>query len=123
MNQNVPTRRMREHPDLQQLKRQAKELLREFRAGEPAAVDEVRAHYHGAESSTFALHHAQLVLAKSYGFESWSRLNAYVRRRDRTPASGGHSCKRSGKGPCDAAMPNYGQHRGLGWPRWGTVMC
>src|ERR1041384_2499154 len=46
MNQNVPTRRMREHPDLQQLKRQAKELLRGFAAGETAAMAEVRAHYH-----------------------------------------------------------------------------
>src|SRR5215472_776605 len=78
MNRNVPTRRMREHPDLQQLKRQAKELLRGFAAGEPAAVAEVRTHYHGAEASTFALHHAQLVLARSYGFESWSKLKAYV---------------------------------------------
>jgi ankyrin repeat protein len=78
MNQNVPTRRMREHPDLEQLKRQAKELLREFAAGEPAAVAEVRAHYHGAEASNFALHHAQLVLARSYGFESWPKLKPYV---------------------------------------------
>ena len=78
MNQNVPTRRMREHPDLEQLKRQAKELLRGFVAGKPAAVAEVRAHYHGAEASNFALHHAQLVLARSYGFESCSKLKAYV---------------------------------------------
>jgi hypothetical protein len=46
MNQNVPTQRMRVHPDLEQLKRQAKELLRGFAAGKPAAVAEVRAHYH-----------------------------------------------------------------------------
>ena len=32
MKQNLPTRRMREHPDLEQLKRQAKELLHAFAA-------------------------------------------------------------------------------------------
>jgi hypothetical protein len=37
MKQKLPTRRMREHPDLEQLKRQAKELLREFAAGEAEA--------------------------------------------------------------------------------------
>lgn len=74
----VPTRRMREHPDLEQLKRQAKELLRGFVAGEAAAVTEVNTHYRVADASTFALYHAQLVIARSYGFESWPRLKAYV---------------------------------------------
>jgi ankyrin repeat protein len=68
---------MREHPDLEQLKRQAKELLRAFSAGEPNAVAEVNAHY-GINASEFALHDAQLVIARSYGFESWPKLKAYV---------------------------------------------
>ena len=41
MKQKLPTRRMREHPDLEQLKRQAKELLRRFAAGEAKAAAEV----------------------------------------------------------------------------------
>jgi len=41
---------MRAHPDLEQLKRQAKELLRAFAAGKAALVEEVRAHYHGARA-------------------------------------------------------------------------
>jgi hypothetical protein len=45
VKQKLPTRRMREHPDLEQLKRQAKELLRGFIAGEAEAVAEVNAHY------------------------------------------------------------------------------
>jgi ankyrin repeat protein len=69
---------MREHPDLDQIKRQAKELLRGFVTGEPAAVAEVNAQYHSAQVSTFALHDAQLVVARSYGFESWRKLKAYV---------------------------------------------
>jgi ankyrin repeat protein len=78
VKQNLPTRRMREHPDLEQLKRQAKELLRAFAAGEPEAGAEVAAHYRAADASKFALHDAQLVVARSYGFESWPKLKAYV---------------------------------------------
>jgi ankyrin repeat protein len=78
MKQKVPTRRMREHPDLEQLKRQAKELLQGFAAGEAEAAAEVNAHYRSADASKFALHEAQLVIARSYGFESWPKLKAYV---------------------------------------------
>ena len=42
------------------------------------AVAEVNAHYHGADAPTFALHDAQLVLARAYGFESWPKLKAFV---------------------------------------------
>jgi ankyrin repeat protein len=69
---------MREQPDLEQLKRQAKELLSAFRDNDPAAGAEVRTHYHDANPATFALHDAQLVLARAYGFESWPKLKAYV---------------------------------------------
>lgn len=69
---------MHEHPDLDQLKRQAKELLRAFLADEPKATMEVQAHYTRADRATFALHDAQLVLARSYGFESWPKLKAYI---------------------------------------------
>src|SRR5215471_12391115 len=69
---------MRKHPDLDQLKIQAKELLKAFRAGEAQAVAEVAAHFQDANSATFALHDAQLVLARAYGFQSWPKLKAYV---------------------------------------------
>jgi ankyrin repeat protein len=69
---------MREHPDLEQLKRQAKELLRDFAADEAATIAEVNAHYRNADKSKFALHDAQLVIARSYGFDSWPKLKAYV---------------------------------------------
>src|ERR1700741_1906140 len=74
VNQSLPTRAFREHTDLDQLKRQAKELLDAFRGGEAAAVAEVNAHYRGADAQTFALHDAQLVLARAYGFASWPKL-------------------------------------------------
>src|SRR5215475_5625475 len=69
---------MREHPDLDQLKRQAKELLEAFRAGDPAAAAEIAAYFEGADHETFALHDAQVVLARAYGFQSWPKLKAYV---------------------------------------------
>jgi len=78
VKQTLPTRRMREHPDLEQLKRQAKKLLRGFMAGEAEAAAEVNAHYRAADATKFALHDAQLVVARSYGFESWPKLKAYV---------------------------------------------
>jgi ankyrin repeat protein len=69
---------MREHPDLEQLKRQAKQLFDAFKAKDSVAVDEVNAHYDNAQAATFALHDAQLVIARSYGFDSWPKLKAYV---------------------------------------------
>jgi ankyrin repeat protein len=74
----LPTRTLADRPDLDQLRRQAKELLRAFLHGHADAVAEVSAHYHGADPATFALHDAQLVLARAYGFQSWPRLKAYI---------------------------------------------
>jgi len=78
VKKSQPACALREHPDLNQLKRQAKELLAAFNAGEPAAVAEVNAHYRDADPASFALHDAQLVLARSYGFDSWPKLKAYA---------------------------------------------
>jgi ankyrin repeat protein len=75
---SLPTRTLREHPDVDQLKRQAKELLAAFRAGEAEITAEVTTHCSGADAATFALHDAQLVIARAYGFESWPKLKAYV---------------------------------------------
>jgi ankyrin repeat protein len=78
MSPSLPTRRFREHTDLDQLRRQAKELLAKFRSGDAAATAEVHTHYDAADVATFALHDAQLVLARAYGFASWPKLKAYV---------------------------------------------
>ena len=78
MNQSLPTRAFREHTDLDQLKRQANELLVAIRGGDAGSIAEVNAHYRGADAATSALHGAQLVLARAYAFESWPKLKAYV---------------------------------------------
>src|SRR3954452_11148735 len=73
-----PTRVMRESPDIDQLRRQARELLEAYRAQSPDAILEVEAYHRTAPPDTFALHDAQFVLARSYGFESWPKLKAGV---------------------------------------------
>jgi ankyrin repeat protein len=73
-----PTRAMRDNPDIDQLKRQARELLEAYRAQSPDTIIEVAAHHRTATPETFALHDAQFVLARSYGFESWPKLKAAV---------------------------------------------
>ena len=74
----VSPRRLPKHPSLEQLKKQAKELLEQFRAGELAAVAEVRQFERNPDPSHFALNDAQRVLARAYGFESWPKLKAFV---------------------------------------------
>jgi ankyrin repeat protein len=74
----LPTRKLPERPDLGQLKRQAKELLDAYRSGDNEAAAEVNRFYRDAEPSTFALHDAQFVIARSYGYGSWPKLKAFV---------------------------------------------
>ncbi len=65
-------------PDFNQFKRQAKELLKAYRSGVANAVAEVQQHERAPEPAAFALHDAQRVLARSYGFPSWQKLKSYV---------------------------------------------
>ena len=53
-------------------------MLAAFLANDASASSEVTAYYRGADRSKFALHDAQLILARSYGFDSWPKLKAYV---------------------------------------------
>src|SRR5258705_3440039 len=76
--QSLPTRQLPAHPDVDQLKRQAKELPDGFLSGTPDGRTEVHARYHDADPKAFALHDAQLVLARAYGFDSWMKLKAFV---------------------------------------------
>ena len=78
MSQKPPTRAMRENPDIDQLRRQARELLEAYRASSAEAIAEVSAYHRTADIESFALHDAQFVLARSYGFESWPKLKAAV---------------------------------------------
>jgi hypothetical protein len=72
-----------DRPDLDQLRRQARELLRAAAAGEPHAAGRLH-----AVSPRATLAAAQLVLAREYGFPNWAALKAEVARRrlSATPA-------------------------------------
>ncbi len=73
-----PTRRLSPRPSLEQLRKQAKDLLERYRAGDRSAVAEVQAFERNPDLSAFALNDAQRVLARTYGFESWPKLKAFV---------------------------------------------
>ena len=70
-------------PNFNQFKHQAKELLKAYRAGDAAAVAEVEQYEQTPDPAAFALHDAQRVLARSYGFPSWQKLKSYVQTIER----------------------------------------
>jgi Ankyrin repeat len=79
----MPVRRLPVRPDLQQLHRQAKELLRAIHAGEANAVAELVEHHpESIDPSAAKLADAQLVLARSYRASSWTRLVHAVQLAD-----------------------------------------
>jgi hypothetical protein len=70
-------------PDLEQLKHQAKDLLRAIRRGDPNALTELRSrHPERIAPEDAKLADAQLVLARSYGLPSWPRLVLACRMTD-----------------------------------------
>jgi len=69
-----------EHNDLDQLKRQAKDLLRAFEEKDPAAGKLVARHFPEAAPGNLQLTGAQLVVARHHGFASWAQLRAEVDR-------------------------------------------
>jgi len=71
----MPVRRLPVCPNLDQLKHQAKDLLRAIHAGDPSALAELR-EYHPdlIEPQSARLADAQVMLARSYEASSWTRL-------------------------------------------------
>ena len=64
-------------PDLDQLRRQAKELRDAARSGDPAALSRIAAH----APAPVTLAAAQLAVAREHGFASWPRLKAEAQAR------------------------------------------
>src|SRR5258705_1394620 len=79
MKRELPAR-----PDIEQLKHQAKDLLKCYKSGEPAAVERIRQSHPRrsktpateARTASLRLSDAQFVIAREYGFESWPKLKA-----------------------------------------------
>jgi ankyrin repeat protein len=78
----MSSRSLPEHPDLDQLKLQARELQREHRRGSQSAAARVLGHHPRFQGRTPAdvlqaplgLADAQLVIAREYGFGQWAEL-------------------------------------------------
>lgn len=85
-------------PDLDQLRRQARELLRAATEGEPRAVTRLR-----AVSERVKLSAAQLAIAREHGCPSWPALRAEVERRRRLSESASPPLQGADeRGPLDA---------------------
>jgi Ankyrin repeat len=71
----MPARRLPVRPNLDQLKHQAKDLLKAIHAGDASALDDLRTYHPEAIAPEAAqLADAQLTLARSYQASSWPRL-------------------------------------------------
>lgn len=75
-----------QRPSLDQLRRQAKELLKQLQQHDLSALDRVRESHPEFQNTShaklnitaFALNHTQLVIAREYGFTSWAKLKQHV---------------------------------------------
>jgi hypothetical protein len=79
----MPDRTLPEHPNLEQYKRQAKELHRGVAAGVPAAIERVRGHHPryrtaGSQALRIGLTDAQLVLAREHGYDGWPEFARHI---------------------------------------------
>jgi len=93
----MPDRNVTDHPNLEQYKKQAKELHRSVTAGTPAALERIRRHhprFRHAGSEAFralSLADAQLVLAREHVYESWPEFAKHIETL--RVIRGKHRCK------------------------------
>ena len=81
------SRQLPPNPSLEQLKKQAKSLLKRQQAADSEALTRIRENHprwrnlseEQVAASPFALADAQLVIASEYGFASWSKLQSHVK--------------------------------------------
>src|SRR5687768_15411578 len=73
-------------PNLEMQHKRAKELLRAAWNSDPEALARIRAlHPRPPDPDALKLADAQLVIARGYGFESWSAMNHKIDALTRTP--------------------------------------
>ena len=86
----MPPQSLPARPSLEQLKNQAKDLLKAYRAGQPSAVARFREsmpRLFGASDDqpdppSVSLRDAQHVVAAEYGFPSWSHMTTHIQERE-----------------------------------------
>lgn len=74
----APTRTLPTEASLPQLRKQAKELLKSFKAGDRDTTEEVQRFDQSIIEAVFSLVDAQRIIARAYGFPSWARLKQHV---------------------------------------------
>ncbi len=67
-----------DNPNIDHLKKQAKRLLKSARAGDEAALGRVGPYF--GDPRSIGLQSAQLLIAREYGFSSWTKLKDVVER-------------------------------------------
>ena len=73
------------NPSLENLKNQAKTLLKSYQAGNSEVLSKIKKlHPSFSSLSKFGLRNAQLVIAREYGFDNWSDLKKHVQLREKT---------------------------------------
>jgi len=78
----MPDRDLPARPNLEQYKKQAKDLVKSFAFADPQALARIQRHhprFHklpepNLPSAPFALTDSQLVIAREHGFESWPKF-------------------------------------------------
>src|SRR6266700_1961731 len=73
MSRVLPTQ-----PNLEHLKKQAKDLLHDFAQGNPAAIEQFNSVVSTSAAARPKLADAQHVIAHEYGFASWAKLKEHV---------------------------------------------
>ncbi len=78
-------------PNLEQYRKQAKDLVKDWKAGSSDAVQRVKKYHPHADrlNSSFALTDAQLTIAREHGFESWPKFSGHLEElaRSNSPIS------------------------------------
>jgi Ankyrin repeats (3 copies) len=82
----MPVRRLPSNPNLDHLKYQAKDLLKEHKSRTPGAAQRIREFHprygRATDAAIFGaplrLSDAQLTIAREYGFPSWARLKTHI---------------------------------------------
>jgi hypothetical protein len=88
----MPVRRLPSNPNLDHLRHQAKDLLKEHAAHDAAAAQRIREFHprfkRAADAEIFAaqlkLSDAQLTIARESGFPSWTRLKRHIEKPTKT---------------------------------------
>ena len=137
----MPSSSLPARPNLEQLRNQAKDLLKAYRAGQHSALSRFRDSSrllsnltdHELVRLSLSLRDAQRVVAIEYGFPNWTSMRTHVDRKERTtmfemtvdhvkvnrlspnpPKDTDGRCEDSGRGVREL----QGRWPGLHWGRW-----